>query len=926
MILPRMILPVLLALSSVVAANAGLRPTQLRCDYRAEPLGIDTPQPRLSWILESTEPNARGLRQTAYQILVASNRQLLRPGEADLWDSGKVASDQMAHIAYGGRGLASRQRCFWAVRVWDQDGRASEWISPASWTMGLLEERHWQAKWIALPGSGDKSGPLPLFRREIVLNKRARFAVAYVCGLGFYELRINGQRVGDQVLDPGWTNYRKRCFYATHDVSRFFGYASATIGRTTMVTNVIGVMLGNGMYNVRGGRYVKFTGSFGPPKLIFQLHLEFDDGTSTNLVSDGTWKTAPGPITFSCIYGGEDYDARLEQPGWDKAGFEDSRWRAAVEVRGPGGKLVSQSAPPIKVMRVLEKQKITEPKPGVFVYDLGQNFSGWPQLTVKGPPGGTVRMIPGELLGTNGLVSQRSSGGPVHFSYTLKGNGAEVWHPRFSYYGFRYVQVEGAVPSGPAQSAADRAVVLGLEGHFTHSSARSVSVLGASHGLIGDIHRLILAAIDSNLQSVLTDCPHREKLGWLEVSHLLGPAIMFNHDVHLLWRKICDDMAEAQLDNGLVPDIAPEFTVFSGGFRDSPEWGSACAVNPWLLYQRYGDLQPLAQHYDVIERYVAYLGSRATNHIVAHGLGDWYDIGPKPPGESQLTTKGLTATAIYYHDIDILRQAAALLGKQDDAEKYAALAAEVRRAFNAKFFNPATSQYDRGSQTANAMPLVLGLVEPAHEAAVLDNLVKDIRARGNQVTAGDVGFRYVVEALRIGGRSDVVLDMVTRRDGPGYAMQLAKGATALTEAWDADPASSHNHCMLGHAEEWFFTGLAGINPDPAGPGFRKIIIKPQVLRDCPGAIGHYESISGRIESVWRATPEGRLEINVVIPPNTTATMYVPVRGAASVQETGQPAERAAGVRFLRRDASAAVYEVGSGRYSFSTPWPHQRTP
>lgn len=1059
---------------------SSLQPIDLRCEYSPAPLAVEAPRPRLSWSVTSS---ARAQRQTAYRLLVASAPEHLASDRGDLWDTGKVASDESIHLPYAGEALRSSQQVFWKVRVWDRDGQSSGWSSVATWTMGLGGERAWQAQWITAPagaeaglgdcdwiwypegdpakaappgtrafrrsvvlgpdaqveaaqmlvaadnqftlflngervGSGEgwqtaaaydvtrlltpgtnvlavaavngaaapnpagliaklivrlhnreqvtvgtdgswkcaanesagwqrtdfsdaawaaakvlgKAGiapwgvinsksldPLPLFRREFVVDKPVQRALAHVCGLGFYELHLNGETIGEQVLDPGWTDYRKRCLYATHDVT-------AQVRRGT---NALGVLLGNGMYNVRGGRYVKFTGTFGPPKLILQLHLEFADGTTQDIVSDGAWRTAPGPITFSCIYGGEDYDARREPRGWDRAGFLDTQWRPADRTDGPGGPLAAQTAPPIKVMRRCQPLKVTEPKPGVFVYDLGQNLSGWPQLTVTGPAGTTVKLLPGELLDAQGLVSQRSSGGPTWFAYTLRGEGAETWHPRFSYYGFRYVQVEGAVPQDHAAATAGSAVVLQLESQFTHASARRTGEFECSDELINRIHALILAAIDSNLQSVLTDCPHREKLGWLEVSHLLGPAILFNYDAPQLYAKICDDMAEAQLENGLVPDIAPEYTVFSGGFRDSPEWGSACAVNPWLLYQRYGDLQPLARHYDLIGRYVAYLGTQAKEHLLSHGLGDWYDIGPGGPGESKLTTKGLTATAIYYHDVVILREAAMLLGKPQDAEHWAKLAREIRGAFIGKFFHPATHQYDRGSQTANAMPLALGLVEPDEAAAVLARLVDDVRSRGNQVTAGDVGFRFLVEALRIGGHSQVLFDLVTRREGPGYADQLRKNATSLTEAWDANPDSSQNHCMLGHAEEWFYTGLAGINPDPAGPGFKRIQFKPQPVGTLTWARAAYESIRGRIASEWRIA-DGRFTLEVTVPANATATVFIPARSESEVTEGGRPLDRAEAVQFLRLEAargaepSHAVCAVGAGVYRFAAPSPRAR--
>ncbi len=895
----------LTAALATAAATAELRVRELRCDYRDNPLGIDEPQPRLSWVLESGQ---RGQKQTAYQVLVASSPERLARSQGDLWDSGKIASPQQNQIPYAGKPLSSHQGCWWQVRVWDKDGAATQWSAPATWTMGLLQPSDWSARWIGQPGreAGAKEGPLPLFRREFQVIRPVQRALISICGLGFYELRLNGRNVGDHVLDPGWTDYRQSCLYATYDVTE----------QVVRGANALGVLLGNGMYHVAGGRYRKFTGSFGPPKMILHLRLEFADGTAARIVSDDSWRTAPGPIEFSCIYGGEDCDARREQPGWDRPGFNDSEWKAAMAVEGPGGRLVSQSAPPLKIMKVFQPVKVTEPRPGVFVYDLGQNFSGWPQVQVRGPAGSSVKLVPGELLDTNGLVSQRSSGGPVSFRYTLRGGGVEVWHPRFTYYGFRYVQVEGATRA-PAE-AASKPLLEALEGHFIHSSARTVGEFSCSDPLLNRIHDLIDRAIESNLQSVLTDCPHREKLGWLEVSHLLGPAILFNYDAPTLYRKICRDMSEAQLPTGLVPDIAPEYTVFSGGFRDSPEWGSACVINPWLLYQRYGDRQALATHYGMMTRYVAYLASQAKDHIVAHGLGDWYDIGPGAPGESKLTTKGLTATAIYYHDLTILRRTAELLGKTEDAARYAALARDVHAAFNQQFFRRDANVYDRGSQTANAMPLVFGLVEPDHRAAVLENLVSDVRAHGNHVTAGDVGFRYVLLALAQGGRSDVIWDMNTRLDPPSYGSQLERGATTLTEAWDANPNSSQNHCMLGHAEEWFYTGLGGLQPDPEKPGFEHVIIRPQPVGGLAWARARYDSIRGRITTEWERQAGG-FSLRVTVPPNATATLYLPAGSPElPVLENGQPVQHAPGVKFIRRDGPAAVFELESGAYRFST--------
>ncbi len=565
-------------------------------------------------------------------------------------------------------------------------------------------------------------------------------------------------------------------------------------------------------------------------------------------------------------------------------------------------------------MQEFKAVRVTEPQTGVYVYDLGQNFSGWPTLRVKGPAGARVKLIPGELLDAKGLVSQRSSGGPVYFSYTLKGAGEETWHPRFSYYGFRYVQAERLPAAGQTQLPE----VLSVGGQFLHSSAATVGTFECSNPLVNRIHNLIDAAILSNLQSVLTDCPHREKLGWLEVSHLLGCATMFNYDVPNFYAKICQDMADSQTPDGLVPDTAPEYLKTTGGFRDSPEWGSAAVIDPWLVYQMYGDASLLEKHYDVMARYVAYLGSKAKDHIVSHGLGDWYDIGPKPPGVSQLTSLGVTATAVYYQDVKIMEEAARILGRLEDAKNYGALAAAIRESFNQTFLHAEAAIYDRNSQTANAMPLVLGLVPQEKEAAVAEMLARGIRENGNRVTAGDVGFHYVVAALTEKRRDDVLYDMVTQDAGPGYVYQLKKGATTLTEAWDTDPASSQNHCMLGHAEEWFYRGLGGISP--AAPGFRTITIRPALVKDLTSAQAAYESVRGKTRCAWRHE-NGQVKMDVEIPVGAEAIVFMSRRKTSeAVTECGKPVAHSEAVKFIKMEDGAAVFQTGSGVYSFESPW------
>ena len=896
----------MLAIAAACSVEAAtIAAERLRCENQQNPLAVQASRPRLSWLVQAVDTNRRGLRQTGYEILVASSLKLLERRRGDLWSSGKTSPASTSEVEYGGKDLVAQTSYYWKVRLWDQDGQASSWSKPAQWTMALLGPKDWRAKWIAAEpdqpqtGAGrgqPKSGTMPLFRHTFRLNKRVARSLLHISGLGQYEARVNGTKVADAVLTPGWTDYRKTVYYNTYDVS----------GLLRTGGNAIGVMLGNGMYNVVKvpGRYTKFAGSFGQPKLIAQLRIVFADGQSIDIISNASWKTHSGPITFSHPYGGEDYDARLEPDGWDMPASPDQDWSQAQEVGGPGGNLVAQLNPDIKVLRLYDPVRLSTPKPGILVYDLGQNFSGWPRITVRGAAGATIKLIPGELLDDAGLVSQQSSKGPQWYSYTLKGSGNETWRPRFSYWGFRYVQVEGASQDS-----------ITLQGQFVHSSATATGQFSCSKPLFNRIHDLIGAAIRSNMQSVFTDCPHREKLGWLEETHLLGSAILYNYDVSRLYEKVADDIHDSQQANGLVPDIAPEYVVFDGGFRDSPEWGSAAVLDPWLAYRHFAGRQNLTRHYEDMKRYVEYLSSRAQDGIISYGLGDWYDIGPGAPGYSKLTSTALTATAIYYADIITMKKVAELLGKAEDARSFESLASAVRGAFNAKLLDPSTGVYDRGSQTAFAMPLAVGLVPAEHRAAVLNKLVDDIRRHDNHVTAGDVGFHFVVQALSEGGRSDVIYDMLSRTDAPSYGFQLAQGATSLTEAWDASPRSSQNHFMLGHAEEWFYRHLAGIDFDVSRPEPERITIRPRLAGDISEAQASYDSVLGRIVSHWKREP-GKVQLEVVVPPNSTATVHVPTKGASSVNEGGQPAAQSQSVHFLREEQGAAVYGVGSGRYRF----------
>jgi hypothetical protein len=880
-----------------------LRPTDLRCDGKSELLAVADAHPAFSWQLVASSPALHSVSQSAYRIEVTADSRSARSSRSFLWDSGIVSSSATFGIVYAGPALEPGRAYAWRVEVWDEQKRTSGWSDAGHWTQAPV----WRAGWIAahLADTGENE-PLPLFRKSFTLSHPLARALLYASGLGQDELRLNGRKVDNDELTPGWSDYRKTVYYDAFDVTTLLRAGP----------NAMGVMLGNGMYRVlkTPGRYTKFVGSYGELKCTVQLHIEFTDGSSAEILSDGSWKTAPGPITFSSTYGGEDFDARLQPQGWDRAGFDDSKWRAVLVVDGPGGAMTPEIAPPIRVMHSYAPVKVTQPRPGVTVYDLGQNFAGWPEIAVTGKAGTTVKLIPGELLDKDGFVSQRSSGSPQWFSYTLRGEGAgarvETWHPRFSYYGFRYVQVEVAAESGVR--------LVSLRGEAVHSSSRQVGEFASSDEMLNRIHVLILRAIENNAVSLFTDCPHREKLGWLEETHLMAPSLLYDFDFAGLYAATARNIADAQRSDGpgagMVPTIAPQYVVFEpkyGVFNDSPEWGSAAVLAPWSAYQRTGDRAFLTAQYNVMRAYAKYLGSRAHDGTVDYGLGDWFDIGPGAAGFSKLTTAGVTGTAIYYQDLKALEKTAAALGRNEESQAYAEQAARVRETFNARFFDAAQHRYDKGSQTAQAMPLALGLVPEDERTAVLDAMVKDIRAHQNHTTSGEVGFHYEVDALLEDGRSDVLLDMLERTDAPSYGYILAQGATSLTEGWDG--GHSQDHFMLGSAEEWFYRGLGGINVDLERQGASRLILHPAVVGNITWVRAHYRSTLGEIESEWHRGPAETV-YNFNVPPNARAKIQIDSAAAGMATVNGVSPAHASGVEESTIDGARLVLMVGSGRY------------
>lgn len=719
----------------------------------------------------------------------------------------------------------------------------------------------------AVHGSGDNLGNkavkrsvVPMFRKEFQIDDDIESAVIHVSGLGHYELHINGEKIGDRFLAPGWSDYSKRCFYNTYDITDNLINGS----------NAIGVLVGNGFFNVNRERYRKLVVAYGYPRLIFSIFIQYKDGSSRIIASDERCKVTPSPITYSSIYGGEDYDGNLEQPGWDSAPFDDSNWQNAIELKDTMGVLVPEEDYPLKIMEKFPTQKSFTSGSGNMIYDFGQNASGIISLKVKGNKGTQIRIYPDELVNEDGFLTQRSGGGPYEFNYVLNGEGIESWMPRFTYYGFRYAEVEIIEPV----NAGTETKILELNMLHTRNSSPQVGSFSCSDTLFNEIFELIKWGIKSNMASVATDCPHREKLGWLEQTYLIGPSMHYNFDIHRLYSKIVQDMIDSQLDNGLVPDIAPEYVSFEGGFRDSPEWGSASVIIPWQVYLWYGDTDILYTAYPMMKKYMIYLENKSEDHILDYGLGDWYDLGTDQPGRAQLTPLAVTATSIYFYDLTIIARIAQVLGHKNESENYNNKAEKVRESFLKKFYNPQTGEVSTGSQTAYAMSLYTGLIKQGDYERVFKNLVNSIIKNDYALTSGDIGYHFLVRVLSENGRSDILYKMNNRSDRPGYGYQLKMGATSLTESWAALPEHSNNHMMLGHLMEWFYSGPGGIYQDNGSIAYDNIVIAPKPVGNISWVKCAYNSVKGKISSSWRVE-EDQFTMSVAIPENASAKVIVP---------------------------------------------------
>ncbi len=881
-------------------------PQDLLCEYRINPIGIDTLKPRFSWRVET---DIRGQYQTAFQILVASSWENIEREIGDMWDSGKVETSQSTNVEYSGRELESGRTYFWRIRIWDKDGNVSPFSDVATFECGLLNSRDWQGVWITHPYLDN--GVAPLFRREFVLEKPIKRARAYISGIGYYELRINGRKVGDNVLDPGWTNYAKRVLYTTYNIDNY-----VKTGR-----NVVGIILGNGWWgNVHQGFRNR-------PQVILQMNIEFVDGDKVSIfTSKEGWLVSRGPIVENNIYDGETYDARLEKPGWDTPEYSEEElkreWRSPLIAEPPGGILVSQMVEPIKVVQDLTPISVTNPKPGIYVYDLGQNIAGWVRLRVSGPRGSKVTLRFAEVLYEDGTVNQENLGGiRAGDVYILKGKGVEEYEPRFTYHGFRYVQVEG-FPGTPTLE--------NILGRVVRSSVERIGQFQCSNPLLNQIYNNIVWTEANNLHSVPTDCPQRrERMGWLNDMTARYEEAIFNFRMANLYSKWIDDIQDEQGQiTGAITDTAP----FVYGYRPADPVSSCYLLVPWALYVHYNDRRILEEHYEGMKKWVDYLSNMAEDYIIHYSMwGDW----ASPIGEcigdsaiSAVTPGELMSTGFYYYDAKILSKIASVLGKREDEKKYRELSEMIKEKFNAAFLDRSRNIYAKGSQASQVFPLYLGIVPEENRKGVIENLLRDIaEIHDNHLATGNQCTKFLLETLTDLGFVDVAYTLSTQTTYPSWGYMILNGATTIWERWElmtGPGMNSHDHPMHGAIGSWFYKGLAGIIPTEEGPGFREFIIRPNIPNGLERVRCSLKTIKGVIVSNW--TKEGEsLVLELKIPFNTKAKVFIPKlkgpdrdyvvkEGEVDIFRAGKLLNKVEGIMGCEEDEKYIVLQIGSGSY------------
>lgn len=931
------------------SGSRGLAVTTLRCEYLENPLAVASPQPRLGWVLESGQ---RGTMQAAYRILVADSREALAAERGDLWDSGKVESGETAHIEYAGKPLASGQDAFWKVQVWSQTGEVSRWSQPASWR-AAFDAKDLTAKWIGVPVELPQTKPYPpqppmMVRKEFELTKPIKRALVTASALGVYELQLNSHRVGDQLLAPEWTSYGKHVQYQTYDVTRLVKQGPNATGATVGEGWYAG-KLGISFVDPNDARRRRYGDRL---RLLAQIDVTYEDGTSERIATDESWKgTTEGPVRNADILDGESYDARKEMPGWDRAGFDESAWKKVDVQERVAAKLVPQMNEPIRVTQTLKPVKVTEPSKGVYVVDFGQNLTGRCRIKLSGQAGQTIALRHVEVLNPDGTIYRTNlrinmngpdTGARQKDEYTVRGGARETWAPSFTYHGFRYVEVTGLTKP----PAADFIVAE----HF-HSAPAMVGSVETSSPMLNRLMQNIQWTQRDNMHSIPTDCPQRdERMGWTGDILAFGQTACFNMDMAAFFTKWLRDMRDDQADDGRFPDYAPHPYNPNQRMSGVPAWGDAGVFVPWYVYLNYGDKRLLAEHFEAARRWVDWIHGNNPDLLWKKGrnndYGDWLNGDTlklagfgMPEGISEMS-KEVLGTAFFQRSTLLVSKMAAAIGKTEEASRYGKLAADIKAAFNKAYVQPDARigqtlppakqgekpKFKGNTQSDYALALDFDLLPAEQRPKAVEHVIERIHAYKDHISTGFHTTARIMNQLTAAGHADIAYMLVNNRTIPSWGYEIDHGATTIWERWDGwvegrgfqDPGmNSFNHYSIGAVGEWMYRTILGINPDEERPGYAHIILRPVPGGGLTWAKGGYDSIRGKIATEWQLDGDV-LNFKVTIPANTTATLYLPAAGGEAVTEGGKPAAEAQGVKFVKMDGGAAVYELGSGTYQFSS--------
>ncbi|MDP4184010.1 MAG: family 78 glycoside hydrolase catalytic domain [Bacteroidota bacterium] len=859
------------------------------------PIGIDAPSPRLRWILED---NRRGALQKAYQVIVGTDSTHVSQGDGNVWNSQKKESTEML-VTYNGVKLKPFTRYFWTVRIWNEKNKKSKLAKVASFETGMMEQDNWKGSWIS--DSEDISlKPAPYFRKQFEPSGRIKSARVYIVAAGLYELYVNGLRVGNHRLDPAYTRFDKRNLYVTYDI-------------TSMVNSspvVVGVLLGNGWYNHQSSSSWDFNKApwRARPKFCLNLRITYMNGKEEIISSGEDWKTSLSPVIFNSIYTGEYHDERLNQQGWTRPGFDDSKWTNAIRVESPSSNIVAQVMHPIREVEEITPVSMNKISNQKYVFDLGRNISGVCRLRVKGESGTSLRLKHGELLSKDGSVDQSNIN--VHYHPTdntdpyqndlfiLCGNGVETFVPHFNYKGFQYVEV-----------ISDRPIELtkeSLTGLFMHSDVPAVGQLSSSNPTLNKLWSATNNSYLSNLFGYPTDCPQREKNGWTGDAHIASETGLYNFDAITIYEKWMADHRDEQQPNGILPSIIP---TCGWGYiwGNGPDWTSSIAIIPWNIYQFYGDPKLLADCYENIKRYVDHITEMSPNGLIDWGLGDWVPVKSFGPKE-------LTSSIYYYVDASILGKAAKILGKESDFRNYSALAEKIAKSINDKYLNKETCIYGSGFQTELSAPLFWGIVPEDLRAKVSENLAKRVISDNRHIDVGLLGSKTILNALSENGYADLAYEVAAQEDYPSWGYWIKNGATTLFENWRIEAQSdlSRNHIMFGEIGAWYFKALGGIKADWENPGFRNVLLEPHFVKGLNSFNCSHNSAYGKIVSSWKRKGT-KIDYQVTIPANCSARLTLK---GSKILEKNKELSRNQFIQVLQNNNSLNVLSLKSGSYRF----------